>query len=203
MALRLPELIVIFVVALLIFGPKRLPEMGAQIGKALNSFRKGMSEFNHNPLEDLPDYHYFRTHRDEIKSFEARRLELEILEREIALRKSEASALEVDGQNVIAARSSLSKMLDEDDDFASKMIVDADVEVEKEETAAAPLKGTSSDVVAEKKDVGVAASQKGASSEVVAEKKEGEVASSQKSTSSDVFDEKKGGDGATFLKAND
>lgn len=39
-----PELIIILVVALLIFGPKKLPEMGSAIGKSLKEFRKGMNE---------------------------------------------------------------------------------------------------------------------------------------------------------------
>lgn len=38
------DLIVILVVALLIFGPKRLPEMGSAIGKSIKEFRKGMNE---------------------------------------------------------------------------------------------------------------------------------------------------------------
>jgi sec-independent protein translocase protein TatA len=41
---HLPELIIVLVVALLIFGPKKLPEMGSSIGKAITEFRKGMSE---------------------------------------------------------------------------------------------------------------------------------------------------------------
>ncbi len=39
-----PELIFIFVIALLIFGPKKLPEMGRSIGKTVTEFRKGISE---------------------------------------------------------------------------------------------------------------------------------------------------------------
>jgi sec-independent protein translocase protein TatA len=38
------ELIILLVLALLIFGPKRLPEMGSSIGKAIKEFRKGMNE---------------------------------------------------------------------------------------------------------------------------------------------------------------
>lgn len=38
------DLIAILAVALLIFGPKRLPEMGSAIGKSIKEFRKGMSE---------------------------------------------------------------------------------------------------------------------------------------------------------------
>jgi sec-independent protein translocase protein TatA len=89
MALRLPELIIIFVVALLIFGPKKLPEMGAQIGRGINAFRKGMSEFR-NPLDDPLESDSFMTRHKEITRLEARRLELEILERELAVKKAEA-----------------------------------------------------------------------------------------------------------------
>jgi len=48
------DLIVILIIALLIFGPKRLPEMGASIGKSIKEFRKGMSELSH-PKEDTED----------------------------------------------------------------------------------------------------------------------------------------------------
>jgi len=40
------DLIVILLIALLIFGPKKLPEMGSAIGKSIKEFRKGMSELN-------------------------------------------------------------------------------------------------------------------------------------------------------------
>lgn len=39
-----PELIVILVIAFLIFGGKKLPEIGSGLGKALNSFKKGVSD---------------------------------------------------------------------------------------------------------------------------------------------------------------
>jgi sec-independent protein translocase protein TatA len=91
MALRLPELIVIFVVALLIFGPKKLPEMGAQIGRSLNAFKKGMREFNHDVTDDLFDSDSFMARHKEITNLEARRLELEILERELAVKRAEAA----------------------------------------------------------------------------------------------------------------
>ena len=38
------HILIIIVVALLIFGPKKLPEMGRSIGKAFTEFRKGTSE---------------------------------------------------------------------------------------------------------------------------------------------------------------
>lgn len=45
MNLGLPEMIFIFLLALLIFGPKKLPEIGRQIGKALNEFKRASNEF--------------------------------------------------------------------------------------------------------------------------------------------------------------
>lgn len=38
----LPELLVILVIAFLIFGAKRLPELGSGLGKAIRSFNKGL-----------------------------------------------------------------------------------------------------------------------------------------------------------------
>lgn len=49
-----PELIIVLVVALLIFGPKKLPEMGSAIGKTVKSFRKGMNELNQPDETHLP-----------------------------------------------------------------------------------------------------------------------------------------------------
>ena len=42
--LGMSEMIVIFVLALLIFGPKKLPELGKTLGKALTEFRRASSE---------------------------------------------------------------------------------------------------------------------------------------------------------------
>jgi len=39
-----PELIIIFVVALIVFGPKKLPELGKSLGKGLAEFRKASNE---------------------------------------------------------------------------------------------------------------------------------------------------------------
>jgi sec-independent protein translocase protein TatA len=36
------ELLVILVIALIIFGPSRLPQIGSSLGKAIRDFRKGM-----------------------------------------------------------------------------------------------------------------------------------------------------------------
>ena len=45
MNLGFPEMIFIFVLALIIFGPKKMPEIGRQIGRALAEFRRASNEF--------------------------------------------------------------------------------------------------------------------------------------------------------------
>jgi sec-independent protein translocase protein TatA len=44
-SLGAPELIVIFLLALIVFGPKKLPEMGRSIGQAMREFRKATRGF--------------------------------------------------------------------------------------------------------------------------------------------------------------
>jgi sec-independent protein translocase protein TatA len=41
----LPEMVLILVVALLVFGPKKLPEIGRSLGKALKGFQDASKEF--------------------------------------------------------------------------------------------------------------------------------------------------------------
>lgn len=40
----MPEMIAIFVIALLLFGPKKLPELGRTLGKAITEFRRASNE---------------------------------------------------------------------------------------------------------------------------------------------------------------
>ena len=53
-----PELLIVLVIALVIFGPKRLPDMGRQLGRGLREFRKATSEIQDHfdlSLEDKDD----------------------------------------------------------------------------------------------------------------------------------------------------
>lgn len=61
--LGVPELMVILVIALVIFGPSKLPQIGSGLGKAIRDFKKGVTdsedeEVNKDPKKeaskDLP-----------------------------------------------------------------------------------------------------------------------------------------------------
>ncbi|HEX6640447.1 MAG TPA: twin-arginine translocase TatA/TatE family subunit [Thermoanaerobaculia bacterium] len=49
-SLGVPELILIFVVILIVFGPRRIPEIGQTLGKALGEFRKATDDLK-NTIE--------------------------------------------------------------------------------------------------------------------------------------------------------
>jgi TatA/E family protein of Tat protein translocase len=51
MGLGAPELIVIFVIALIVFGPKKLPELGKSLGKGIAEFKRASNELQRT-LED-------------------------------------------------------------------------------------------------------------------------------------------------------
>ena len=43
-SLGMPELIVIFVIALVVFGPRKLPELGRSLGRGIAEFKKATNE---------------------------------------------------------------------------------------------------------------------------------------------------------------
>lgn len=49
-SIGMPELIIILVIALIIFGPRKLPELGKSLGKSINEFKKASTELQ-NTLE--------------------------------------------------------------------------------------------------------------------------------------------------------
>ena len=51
----LPELVVLLVVLLLIFGPKRLPEMGRSLGKGMREFKDSVSKHTSDINNDDDD----------------------------------------------------------------------------------------------------------------------------------------------------
>jgi sec-independent protein translocase protein TatA len=60
-ALRMPfgigiwELLILLLVLLLVFGPKRLPEMGRQLGKGMREFKESVSGKDDDPVDDMAE----------------------------------------------------------------------------------------------------------------------------------------------------
>jgi TatA/E family protein of Tat protein translocase len=52
-SIGMPELIIIFVIALIIFGPRKLPELGRSLGKSLGEFKKASNEFQRSLDEEI------------------------------------------------------------------------------------------------------------------------------------------------------
>jgi len=56
-SIGMPELVLVFVVALLVFGPRKLPEVGRMLGRAMREFKKAADGFkqalNQEPPEEV------------------------------------------------------------------------------------------------------------------------------------------------------
>ena len=62
--LGFPELIVIFLVALIIFGPRKLPDLGRSLGKGLAEFKRASNELKRTWEEEV------RSEEDEIRKIQ-------------------------------------------------------------------------------------------------------------------------------------
>ena len=49
----MPELIIILVIALIIFGPRKLPELGRSLGKSIGEFKKASNELRNTLDEEI------------------------------------------------------------------------------------------------------------------------------------------------------
>jgi sec-independent protein translocase protein TatA len=52
-SIGMPELIVIMLLALLIFGPRKLPELGRSLGRSLGEFKRASNELRHTLDEEI------------------------------------------------------------------------------------------------------------------------------------------------------
>ena len=62
----LPELMIILVIALLVFGPKKLPEVSRTIGKAIREFKKSTDEIK-DKFEEQIRAEDFKSLQDDLK----------------------------------------------------------------------------------------------------------------------------------------
>ena len=54
MGFHWPELFVVGMIALFVFGPRRLPEMGNALGRALGEFKKSMNDISSPAPSEAP-----------------------------------------------------------------------------------------------------------------------------------------------------
>jgi TatA/E family protein of Tat protein translocase len=52
-SIGMPELLIIFVIALIIFGPRKLPELGRSLGKSLAEFKRASNELKSTLEEEI------------------------------------------------------------------------------------------------------------------------------------------------------
>ena len=69
--LGIPELIVIFVIALVVFGPKKLPELGKSIGRAMAEFKKASEDFQDSVRAEMREVEREASVKEDIKRIEA------------------------------------------------------------------------------------------------------------------------------------
>ncbi len=63
-SLGIPELVMIFIVALLLFGPRKLPEIGRTVGKALSEFRRASNDLKRTLEDEVAADDLRAAHRD-------------------------------------------------------------------------------------------------------------------------------------------
>ena len=51
-SIGMPELLIIFVIALIIFGPRKLPDLGRSLGKSLTEFKRASNDLR-STLEEM------------------------------------------------------------------------------------------------------------------------------------------------------
>lgn len=91
--LGLPEILVIFVIALIVFGPKKLPDLGRSIGRAMAEFKKASEEFQETVKAEMKEVEK-TAQLDEVKKI-GQEIEKEITQGE-TVKTPETEAKETD-----------------------------------------------------------------------------------------------------------
>ncbi len=69
--LGFPEIVVIFIVALVIFGPRKLPELGRSLGRGLSEFKRASNELKRTWEDEVEAVkHEVEVEQDELKKIQ-------------------------------------------------------------------------------------------------------------------------------------
>ncbi len=69
--LGFPEIVIIFIVALVIFGPRKLPELGRSLGRGLSEFKKASNELKRTWEDEVEAVkHEVDLEQDELKKIQ-------------------------------------------------------------------------------------------------------------------------------------
>ena len=69
--LGFPEIVIIFIVALVIFGPRKLPELGRSLGRGLSEFKRASNELKRTWEDEVEAVkHEVDVGRDELKKIQ-------------------------------------------------------------------------------------------------------------------------------------
>jgi sec-independent protein translocase protein TatA len=70
----MPELIIILVIALIIFGPRKLPELGKSLGKSLNEFKRASADLQNTLEQEIK----LEEQKEQTTKAQARRAEADV-----------------------------------------------------------------------------------------------------------------------------
>ena len=69
--LGFPEIVIIFIVALVIFGPRKLPELGRSLGRGLSEFKRASNELKRTWEDEVEAVkHEVEVEKDELKKIQ-------------------------------------------------------------------------------------------------------------------------------------
>jgi sec-independent protein translocase protein TatA len=60
----LPEILIVLIIALVVFGPKKLPELGRSLGKGINEFKDGMTGGDDAPKSPIHELAHTKAESD-------------------------------------------------------------------------------------------------------------------------------------------
>ncbi|MEW6002409.1 MAG: Sec-independent protein translocase protein TatB [Nitrospirota bacterium] len=119
----MPELIVIFIVALLVFGPKRLPELGRALGKGLAEIKRSLQD-----IKEQVETEFEEATSDIQSDIQEAKRSLEDVKKEIETEVKEATS------DIHEVKSSLMDLEEQTETEFKRMKDETDIHEEKKES---------------------------------------------------------------------